>query len=1325
MAATHEQRTSAAAFDEDDVRARLAQLTLRDEQRLRRRLDRVRRVLVAGDGHDGGERDALLSEIARGEATIARRRAAVPQVSYPPQLPVSARRDDLLAAIRDNQVVIVAGETGSGKTTQLPKICLELGRGVRGAIAHTQPRRLAARTVAERIAEELGAGLGDAVGYAIRFSDRSSQDTLVRLVTDGLLLAEIQRDRLLRRYDTIIVDEAHERSLNIDFLLGYLHRLLPQRPDLKLVVTSATIDPGRFSRHFGDAPVVEVSGRTYPVELRYRPLSGAVEAAGDDDDEDAETGAPGPDRDPVDAIGDAVEELLRDGPGDVLVFLSGEREIRDTAEALAGRLPSRIEILPLYARLSPQEQQRVFKPHDARRVVLATNVAETSLTVPGIGAVVDPGTARISRYSSRLKVQRLPIEPVSQASADQRKGRCGRQSDGICIRLYAEQDFAARPAYTDPEILRTSLAAVILQMEALGLGEVEDFPFLDAPDRRQVRDGIALLHELGALDPAAEPGRRLTALGRRLAQLPVDPRLGRMVLEADRRGCADEVIVIAAALSIQDPRVRPLDERAQADQMHARFRDERSDFIAFGNLWRHLREQQRELSGNQFRKRCREEYLHYLRVREWQDLAAQLRQAARGVGVTINAEPAEPEAIHVALLSGLLSHVGLHNVRRREYDGARGARFAIQNGSVLARKQPAWVMVAELMETSRLWGRTAAQIQPSWIEPLAPHLLKYTYEAPHWERKRGSVVATERATLFGLPVIAARKVAYGAIDPELSRELLIRCALVEGDWHTQHEFVARNAAVLEELEELEHRARRRDILAGDEAIFAFYDDRIPADVVSVAHFDRWFKQARRAEPGLLRFPRDLLVSADAADLLDPRARPDEWRQGELTLRLSYRFEPGDPHDGITVHVPLAALPTLRPAGFDWLVPGLRHELVVALIRSLRKELRRPLVPIPDVAAQVVERLRPRKGRLVDAVAREIEAARGVRVSTSDFDLERLPAHLRMSFSVEDEGGEVVARGEDLDALRDAVAPRMRAQLAAATIEIERSGLRDWSDATIGELPRTIELAGGGARAYPALADEGETVGVRAFETPQAQRAAMHAGTRRLLALTVPSPRRAVQRGLDRSAALTLAGAPHGGAGAVIDDAVVAALDGLIAAAGGPAWDAAGFAALRERVAGELADTTARIVAQAVEILDAARDVRLTLDAMAPDPAWREARLDVAAQLGGLVFPGFIAATGTDRLADVTRYLRGAQRRLERLPDAPAADRDRMRVLHELEAELRRRREIAGAAAAPALREVAWMLQELRVSQFAQGLGVRGQISAKRVRRALEATGAGV
>ena len=746
-------------------------------------------------------------------------------------------------------------------------------------IAHTQPRRLAARTVAERIAYELGVQLGEAVGYAVRFTDRSSPDTRVRLLTDGLLLAEIRRDRMLRRYDTIIVDEAHERSLNIDFLLGYLARILPKRPELKLVITSATIDPQRFSRHFGDAPVVEVSGRTYPVEVRYRPL-----------DEEG-------DGDQTDAIGDAVEELLREPAGDVLVFLSGEREIRDTAEALSGRLPNDVDILPLYARLSTREQQRVFRPHEGRRIVLATNVAETSLTVPGIRYVVDPGTARISRYSARLKVQRLPIEPVSQASADQRKGRCGRVADGICVRLYSEEDFEQRPRFTDPEILRTNLASVILQMKAAGLGDVEKFPFLDPPDRRQVRDGIRLLQELSALDG----GERLTPLGRRLAQLPVDPRLGRMVLEGDRRGCAGEVIVIAAALSIVDPRERPAEKREEADALHARFADERSDFLALVNLWSYLREQQLALSGNQFRKRCHAEFLHHLRVREWQDLVAQLRQAAKGVSVTFtdptssgstgNQTPAEPDEIHVALLSGLLSHIGMRDPARREYQGARGARFALWPGSALARRQPSWAMVAELVETSRLWGRTAARIEPGWAEPLAEHLIKRSYDAPHWERKRASVVASETATLYGLPIVAGRTVAYGRIDPELSRELFIRKALVEGDWDTRHEFFDANRALLEEVEELEHRARRRDIVVEDAALYEFYDARVPPEAVSGADFDRWWKQERKREPRLLHLTHADLVR-DAGDALDRRALPEAWRQGDMTLPLSYVFDPG-------------------------------------------------------------------------------------------------------------------------------------------------------------------------------------------------------------------------------------------------------------------------------------------------------------------------------------------------------------------------------------------------------------------------------------------------
>jgi ATP-dependent helicase HrpA len=1236
-------------------------------------------------------------------ARLESRRAAVPaRIAYPPELPVSARREELLAAIREHQVVIVAGETGSGKTTQLPKLCLELGRGVDGMIAHTQPRRIAARTVAARIAHELHVPLGDAVGYAVRFNDRSGERTLVRLMTDGLLLAEIQHDRLLRRYNTIIVDEAHERSLNIDFLLGCLTQILPRRPELKLIVTSATIDPQRFSAHFGGAPIVEVSGRTYPVETRYRPS--------------------GQDIDQAEAIADAVDELLREAAGDVLVFLSGEREIRDTAELLRGRLGGHVEVLPLYARLSSAEQQRVFEPHARRRVVLATNVAETSLTVPGIRAVVDPGTARISRYSARLKVQRLPIEPISQASADQRKGRCGRTSDGVCIRLYDEDDFAARPRFTDPEILRTSLASVILQMAALGLGEVEEFPFLDPPDRRQVRDGVLLLQELGALDEH----KQLTPLGRRLARLPVDPRLGRIVLEAGRLGCAEEAIVIAAALSIQDPRERPAEQQEAADRMHDRFTaDEHdSDFLALLNLWRHLRHGRRELSGNQFRKRCREEFLHYLRVREWQDLVGQLRQAVKAAGVTMNETPAEPRELHVALLSGLLSHVGMKDARGREYEGARGARFQLSPGSALAsrgRAGPDWVVVAELVETTRLWGRTAARIDPRWIEGLAGHLLKRSYGEPRWDPRRGAAVANERATLYGLPVVAERRVAYGRIDPEHARMLFIRHALLEGNWDGRHAFLAENRRRLAEAEELEHRARRRDIVVGEEALVAFYDARIPPQVVSGTHFDRWWREAGARDPELLTFPRELLVDAEAAGAVDERAWPRAWRADGLVLALSHRFEPGSAHDGVTVSIPLAALGQVRADGFEWLVPGLRAELITTLLRALPKELRRPLVPLPDLAAQLAARLGPDDGPLLDALARALEQARGVQVPPGTWELARLPAHLRMRFRVEDEEGGTIAEGDDLAALRATARPRLQASLAAAAPQLERTGLHAW---TIGTLPREVVLdvgAGGELRGYPALVDEGESAGVRVLDTPDAQAAAMLLGTRRLLLATMPSTVRFIREHIDSATQLALASAPHGSLAALLDDALAAALDALIARVGGPAWDEASFAQLRAHVAGEVAQTTATVLAQVAAILAAAREVEARLDALRPTEL-QPARLDIARQLGRLLFPGFVAAAGVARLPDVERYLRAAARRVERLPSAPGADAERMRTVNELEELYERRRTSWPRERQPpaALLDLRWLLEELRVSLFAQALGTRVPVSPKRVRQALDA-----
>ena len=1253
--------------------AALRELTLRDEQRLRRQARRLRR------GDEQGQA-RLEAQLAEAQARVQRRRASVPEVSYPPQLPVSARHDDLFAAIRDHQVIVVAGETGSGKTTQLPKLCLELGRGVRGAIAHTQPRRIAARTVAQRIADELDVPLGGAVGYAVRFDDRGSPDTLVRLVTDGLLLAEIRRDPLLRRYDTVIVDEAHERSLNIDFLLGCLHRILPRRPDLKLIITSATIDPQRFSAHFDGAPIVEVSGRTYPVEVRYRP--------------------PREDEELLDALADTVGELLAERDGDVLAFFSGEREIRDAAELLGGRLGPRVEVLPLYSRLAAADQQKVFSRSGTRkrRVVLATNVAETSLTVPGIRFVVDTGIARVSRYSARLKVQRLPVEPISRASADQRKGRCGRLADGVCVRLYAEDDFDARPEFTDPEILRTNLASVILQMAALGLGEIEAFPFLEPPDRRQVRDGVALLHELRALDPSAvEP---LTPLGRKLARLPVDPRLGRMLLEADKLDCAREVAVIAAALSIQDPRERPADHRGQADQLHARFTDGSSDFLAYLNLWRYLRSLEGELSRSQVRKRCKSEFLHYLRIREWQDLVAQLQDAAREVGVTLNEVPGKGTEIHAALLSGLLSHVGMKDGGTREYTGARGAKFAIFPGSGLARRGPTWVMVAELVETTRLWGRTAAAIDIKRVEPLAEHLVRRSYGEPRWDRRRAAVVASEQVTLYGLLIVPSRTVPYGRIDPGAARELFIRRALVEGDWDRRHAFMGENERRVEEVEVLEARARRRDLLASEAARAAFFDARVPENVVSGRHFDRWWKQARPSDPALLQYPMEMLIEGDVAP--DDRDRPARWKQGSLELALSYRFDPGSAADGVTVHVPLASLGAVRETNFEWLVPALRSELVVALLRSLPKRGRTPLVPIPDTAAALLADVTPRSGPLLAVLAEAIERLRGVRVAAADWSLDDLPAHLRMTFSVEDDDGAVLASGRSLDALRDELRPALTARLAHALPALARHGMRGFD---VDSLPRTVDLAGG-LRGFPALVDEGDAVGIRICESAGEQAVTMAGGTRRLMALTVASPRHWVTGQLGPQLTLALAAAPHDAAEAVIDDATGAALDALIASGGGPAWDAAGFGALRDHVRGAIRPTTLQALVAFGQILEAAGAVRERLDALPANAVFAPARLDVARQLGRLVYPGMLARAGLSRLPDVERYLRAAARRLDRLAGHVVADGERMAAIHELEAQA------AGRS------DVMWLIEELRVAQLAPGADVRSGATVKRVREAL-------
>ena len=1308
------------------LRERLADLMLRDERRLLRRLDgthRIRRPEALRTALD-----EIAAQVDAAERRIAARRAAVPDLSYPASLPISDRRAEILEAIRDHQVVVVAGETGSGKTTQLPKMCLELGRGVRAAIGHTQPRRLAARTVAERIADELATPLGDAVGYQVRFTDRASESTLVKLMTDGILLNEIQQDRMLYRYDTIIIDEAHERSLNVDFLLGYLRQLLPKRPDLKLIITSATIDPERFSRHFGDAPVIEVSGRTYPVDVRYRPLV--------DPDRPELT-----DRDQVQGICDAVEELVREGPGDILVFLSGEREIRDAAEALQRLHLWNTEILPLYARLSAAEQHRVFQPHAARRVVLATNVAETSLTVPGIHYVVDPGTARISRYSHRTKVQRLPIEPISRASADQRKGRCGRIADGICIRLYSEQDFIARPQFTEPEILRTNLASVILQMTALGLGDVAAFPFVDPPDRRNVADGVRLLLELGALDPGqSDPRKRLTPLGRTLAQVPIDPRLARMVLEADRNGCLREVLVIAAGLSIQDPRERPTEQQEAADQQHARFADPQSDFLSYLNLWRYVEQRQRELSSSQFRRMCRTEFLNYLRIREWQDLCAQLRQVARGLGLTLNDgrddSPGTPDRIHLSLLAGLLSHIGLRDPEKRDYHGAHGARFAVFPGSALFRKPPEWVVAAELVETSRLWGRIVARIQPDWAERLGEHLVKRSYSEPHWEKKRGQVVAFERVTLYGVPLVAGRKVGYGQVDPELARELFIRHALVEGDWDTHHRFFHDNRALLDDVEDLEHRARRRDILVDDEALFEFYDRRIGPEVVSARHFDSWWKTTRRTQPDLLDFTTTMLINAEAAQVSE-RDYPDQWRQGALRLSLTYQFEPGADDDGVTVHVPLAALNQVRPEGFDWQVPGLREELATSLIKSLPKALRRGVVPAPDHARAALRRITERQPDLLEAppepfvaaLERELLALAGVDIPRDAWDPERVPGHLRITFRVEDDGGREIARGRDLEALRARLGGRLRGALTDAAPGLERAGVRDWD---LGTLPRTVERpagVGGGAngtvRGYPALVEEGiansRDLAVRILPTPVEQERAMWRGTRQLLMLTVPAPLRAVQARLPNDDKLALSHNPHGSVPALIEDCVGCAVDRIMTDHGGPAWDEAGFRALQERVRTGLEPALTDVVSVVARVLQAAGAVERRMRTTAA-PALLPALVDVRSQLSGLIYPGFVTATGWQRLPDLLRYLRALDRRLEVLPERPERDRQNQRQVEQVQQAYQDwlARLPLSRRDGDDVRQVGWMIEELRVSLFAQTVGAAYPVSEKRIRRAMDA-----
>ena len=1278
----------------------------------------------------------------------------MPEITYPEHLPVVERRDDIAAAIRDNQVVVIAGETGSGKTTQIPKICLELGRGIDGQIGHTQPRRIAARSVAERLAEELHVEVGGAVGYQVRFTDSSSRDTLVKVMTDGILLAELQRDRDLRRYDTIIIDEAHERSLNIDFILGYLKQLLPRRRDLKVIVTSATIDPEKFAEHFADAdgrpaPIIEVSGRTYPVEIRYRPLvrlqpSTRGSAAADTEVE----------IDQVTGIVEAVEELWTEaGAGDgsdqdILVFCSGEREIRDAVDALEGlRLPQ-TQVLPLYGRLSAAEQHRIFSRHPGRRVVVSTNVAETSLTVPGIRYVVDSGTARISRYSQRTKVQRLPIEPISRASAAQRSGRCGRLADGIAIRLYSEEDFDERPEFTDPEIARTNLASVILQMISLGLGDIARFPFVDPPDSRMVTDGLRLLHELNAIESDTIRGggrRQLTRTGRDIARIPVDPRLARMLIEADRLGSLREVIVIVAALSILDVRERPSEgpDATRADQAHARFKDEHSDFTTLLNVWEYVREQQRARSGSAFRRMCRDEYLHYLRIREWQDLVAQLRATCTEIGLTPNRSAGSADAIHHALLTGLLSQVGEYDREKRDYLGARGARFAIAPGSVLRRVNPEWVMSAELVETSRLWARVNAVTDATSIEEAATHLVKRSYSEPRWSRGRASAIADERVTLYGIPLVIGRRVGLAAIDAEASRDLFIRHALVEGDWDTPHRFFHDNRKLVDKLSELESRARRRDLLVDDEDLVAFYDERIPADVVSGAHFDAWWKRARREHPELLTFTEDVLVSDVAAatgsgEQIDEALRrryPHVWEQGELRLRLTYEFDPGGEADGVTCHIPLEVLNQVDEAGFDWLVPGMREELAIALVRALPKATRKQFVPAPDRAHAALAAITdadgepeegsgPRSGiPFTDELARGLYIVTGHRVPPADWDVSRIPGHLRMNFVVEDARRRPLGEGGDLVQLQDELAPRVRTTMKRAAGDLERTGLTTWS---FGELPSDFEGRQGGltVKGYPALVDHGDTVAVQVLASPRLQETATKLGLRRLILLNTTAPWKRILSLLSNTQRLALGNNPHGSVQALLDDVLACAVDAIVAeqqlSGRGRVHTPEEFATVLAAVKREVVPHVIAIVDAVAPVLDRALQVRLALDSMKAARV-AELRDDLSAQLDALVYPGFVARTGMAQLRHLPRYLAGMLHRIEKGPLDLARDSVNAETIHRVEAE---RAKLLGALPpgerdAADVRALRWMVEELRVSLFAQRLGTNGPVSEKRIYSAMD------
>jgi len=1264
----------------------------------------------------------LTKKIEASRSKSQQRIDSVPALNYPDALPVSQRREEIAEAINNHQVVIVAGETGSGKTTQLPKICLELGRGSRGFIGHTQPRRIAARSVASRIAEELNTTLGQTVGFKVRFSDHTQSSSLVKLMTDGILLAELQADRYLSQYDTLIIDEAHERSLNIDFLLGYLKQLLPKRPDLKVIITSATIDTERFSKHFDNAPVISVSGRSFPVEIRYHA----------NEDEDAV--------DATDAIVAAVDELAQHDKGqqlkgDILVFLSGEREIRELAEALRKHHPENTDILPLYSRQSATEQNRVFKLTGRRRIILATNVAETSLTVPGIRYVVDPGTARISRYSYRSKVQRLPVEPIAQSSANQRAGRCGRLSDGICIRLYSEADFLSRPEFTQPEIQRTNLAAVILQMRQLRLGDPDEYPFIDPPDSRFINDGFRLLLELGAIDDK----RKLTYVGKQLARLPIDPRLGRMVLAAEDKNCLNEVLLIVSALSVQDPRERPVEKQQKADEQHKQFRDENSDFIAMLNLWETYSERKKHLTQNKLRQYCKQHFLSFMRLREWSETYQQLRSMVKGMGLKMNTAPADTAEIHQALLTGLLGNIGVKRepdekraTEKRKsttrYLGARNTEFRLFPGSGLAKKSPPWVMAAELVETSRLFARQNARIEPEWVEAAAQHLVKRNYSEPHWSAKQGLVKAFETVTLYGLILHARRSVHFGPINPAVSRELFIREALVQGNYRTNASFFSHNQELIKEARQLESKTRRPDVLVDDETLFRFFDQHIPETVFSHATFEIWRKQAESKAPDIMKLSRDDVFSVDGESPTEDY--PSEIVVNSSPFKLQYCFSPGEDDDGVTTVVPLGALNQLDEKIFAWLVPGFITEKVTALLKGLPKSIRKQLVPIPEFAKSVVRNLQE-DFKLVDCSLRNdllsrlsqlIKTEKQIQVKSSDWRIDLLPDHLRMRFSVLDLNGKCLGAGRSLSDLQLRFSERATGEVKQIKLDTTwpESGVTSWQFA---DLPESIEVDRGGHQylLFPAIVDKQDSVGVELMDSLQRARQAHSAGLRRLAALSNAKDVKYIMRNLPSIDSMCLIYSTLGSCEVLKQGLLSLILERSFFSQN------LGYSVRTEQQFLDCLIQSKPLMPEAKKVCQIVADALVVYQTVSQRVkkhagTFPEAsREDVLGQLSNLMPANFLQRIPAEWLPHLPRYLQALDARLQKLSSSPAGDVEKLKQIRPLTEAYRRLSNQPDAVSFQAeLTKLKWMIEEFRVSLFAQTLKTSIPISAKRIEKQIAA-----